>query len=146
VRCWERWLSPVRRRVTAHVRSVRHSRVRCLVVLCCHPLLRCHSTLRWYIFVCQQLSEARGDSDVRSFSHFLFDVRSFSHTTPVFFSKKRGVEKNPTYDIRAQTLFKSRSKPHNRWRHDSAVNRGQRAQRDDICASVNGHQRPTPSH
>ena len=33
---------------------------RCLVVLCCHPLLRCHSTLRWYFFVCQRLSEARG--------------------------------------------------------------------------------------
>ena len=28
---------------------------RCLVVLCCHPLLRCHSTLRWYFFVCQRL-------------------------------------------------------------------------------------------
>jgi len=35
--------------------SVRHARVRCLVALCCHPLLRCHSTLRWYFFVCQQL-------------------------------------------------------------------------------------------
>ena len=45
------WLSPVRRRVAAHVQSVRHARVRCLVVLCCHPLLRCHSTLRWYFFV-----------------------------------------------------------------------------------------------
>ena len=55
VRCWERLLSPVRRRVAAHVRSVGHARVRCLVVLCCHPLLRCHSTLRWYCFVCQQL-------------------------------------------------------------------------------------------
>ena len=38
VRCWERWLSPVRRRVAAHVRSVRHARVRCLVVLCCSTL------------------------------------------------------------------------------------------------------------
>jgi len=55
VRCWERWLSPVRRRVAAHVRSVRHARVRWLVVLCCHPLLRYHSTLRWYFFVCQEL-------------------------------------------------------------------------------------------
>jgi len=26
-----------------------------MVVLCCHPLLRCHSTLRWYFFVCQRL-------------------------------------------------------------------------------------------
>jgi len=55
VRCWERWLSPVRRRVAAHVRSIRHARVRCLDVLCCHPLLRCHSTLRWHFYVCQQL-------------------------------------------------------------------------------------------
>ena len=48
-------MSPMRRRVAAHVRSVRHARVRCLVVLCCHPLLRWHSTLRWYFFGCQQL-------------------------------------------------------------------------------------------
>jgi len=39
------------------------SGLRCLVVLCCHPLLRCHSTLRWYFFVCQRLSEARGPED-----------------------------------------------------------------------------------
>jgi len=31
------------------------SGLRRLVVLCGHPLLRCHSTLRWYFFVCQQL-------------------------------------------------------------------------------------------
>jgi len=33
LRCWERWLSPARRRVTAHVRSVRHARVLGRVVL-----------------------------------------------------------------------------------------------------------------
>jgi len=33
LRCWEIWLSPVRCRVAAHVRSVRHARVRCLVVV-----------------------------------------------------------------------------------------------------------------
>ena len=60
LRCWERWLSPVRCRVAAHVQSVRHARVRCLVVLCCHPLLRCHSTLCWYFFVCQQLCSHTG--------------------------------------------------------------------------------------
>jgi len=38
LRCWERWMSPVRRRVAAHFRSVHIARVRCLVVLCCHPL------------------------------------------------------------------------------------------------------------
>jgi len=27
VRCWERWLSPVRRRVAAHVQSVKHKAV-----------------------------------------------------------------------------------------------------------------------
>ena len=24
------------------------------LVSCCHPLLRCHSTLRWYFFLCGQ--------------------------------------------------------------------------------------------
>jgi len=55
LRCWERWLSPVRCRVAAHVRSVRHARDRYLVVLCYHPFMCCHSTLRWYFFVFQQL-------------------------------------------------------------------------------------------
>ena len=88
-RCWERWLSPVspvRRRVAAHVRSVRHARVRCLVVLCYHPLLRCHSTLRWYFFVCQHLSnkvrDGGRDPGVRRTGAGLTPV-----TGPIFESK-----------------------------------------------------------
>ena len=55
LRCWERWLSSVSCRVVTRVRSIRHERVRCLVALCFHPLLRCHSTVRWYFFVRQNL-------------------------------------------------------------------------------------------